>query len=256
MTVVRARPWSLSRRSWWETDQTSHAARTTRRTEDATRSCSKVQAPCHRRSRNRPWRHEHQLNGVDGNPPGTAANREGEVVERLVLFGIDSQPLKQPGIGHRYRRPRVNDGKQTLRRVDWCHGNDRSPNDGTIRKVWLAKIDVSVCPTLGHAMSAQADEQRFIQRWNALNGCSDDSHGVERIEKFIEFFGVGNDTPSGVNSDPPTPIALHDQLFHCPYRSQGVRQEPLTRREPHVSPSRESASVAATPASAPSRAWA
>jgi hypothetical protein len=81
-------------------------------------------------------------------------------------------------------------------------------------------------------VSAQADEQRLIQRWNALNGCSDDSRSVKRVEKFVKLLGIGNDTPSGVNSDPPTPIALHDQLFHCPYRSQGVRQEPLTRREP------------------------
>ena len=92
--------------------------------------------------------------------------------------------------------------------------------------MWLAKIDVGVCPTLGHAVSAQADEQRFVQRWNALNGCADDPHGIERIEKFVEFRGIGNDTPSRVNSDPPTSIALHDQLFHYAYRSQRVRQEP------------------------------
>jgi hypothetical protein len=45
--------------------------------------------------------------------------------------------------------------------------------------VWLAKIDVGVCPTLGHATSAQADEQRFIQRWDALYGCSDDARSVK-----------------------------------------------------------------------------
>ena len=79
---------------------------------------------------------------------------------------------------------------------------------------------MGVCPTLGHAMSAQADKQRLIQRWDALNGCSDDSRCVERVEKLVEFLGIGNDTPSRVNSDPPTPISLHHQLFHCPYRSQ------------------------------------
>ena len=86
--------------------------------------------------------------------------------------------------------------------------------------MWLAKIDMGVRPTLGHAMSAQADEQRFVQRWDALNGCSDDSRSVKRVEKLVEFLGIGNDTTSGVNSDPPTPVALHDQLFHCAYRSQ------------------------------------
>jgi hypothetical protein len=71
-------------------------------------------------------------------------------------------------------------------------------------------------------MSAQADEQRFVQRWDALNGCSDDSSSVKRVEKLVEFLGIGDDTPSSVNSDPSTPIALHDQLFHCAYRSQRV----------------------------------
>ena len=88
--------------------------------------------------------------------------------------------------------------------------------------MWLAKIDVGVRPTLGHAVSAQADEQRFVQRWDALNGCSDDSRSVKRVEKLVEFLGIGNDTTSGINSDPPTPVALHDQLFHSTYRSQRV----------------------------------
>ena len=88
--------------------------------------------------------------------------------------------------------------------------------------MWLAKIDVGVRPTLGHAMSAQAYEQRFVKRWDALNGCSDDSRSVKRVEKLVEFLGIGNDTTSGINSDPPTPVALHDQLFHSTYRSQRV----------------------------------
>jgi hypothetical protein len=86
--------------------------------------------------------------------------------------------------------------------------------------VWFAGIDMGVCPTLGHALLAQADDQRFIQSWDALNGCSDDSRSVERVEKFVKFPGIGNHPPGGINSDPPTPIALHDQLFHYPYRSQ------------------------------------
>ncbi len=77
-----------------------------------TSSGSEVQAPPHRRSCNRSRWHKHQLNGVDGNPPVTAANREGDVVERLVSLGINTQPLEQSGIGYRYWRSRVDDGEQ------------------------------------------------------------------------------------------------------------------------------------------------